>query len=141
MKNLYVRVWDEINQQMDYSPTLTPVVLTHPTSQNHNKQRGVLMLGTGHFAEHFSYKAMNQYPLMGMVYEGDIVEDHVGIGVVEWCEDNQAFKTVYEGSENTGYAKWWVNYNLKGEKESIRLIGNIYEHSLLEIIKAPERYL
>lgn len=57
------------------------------------------------------------------VYEGDRVSDHIGVGVVEYKEKYAGFRVNY----GDGSAKWFYDYNLKGEKESIEVIGNIYE--------------
>jgi uncharacterized phage protein (TIGR01671 family) len=56
------------------------------------------------------------------IYEGDIVQDHIGAGVVEW--HSAAFKVNYRD----GWAKWFYDYTLKGELESIEVIGNIYQN-------------
>lgn len=55
---------------------------------------------------------------------GDIISDHVGIGVVEYPENKAAFRVSY----GNGRAKWFIDYILSGEKESIEVIGNIYEN-------------
>ena len=57
------------------------------------------------------------------VYEGDIVSDHVGIGSVEYADDFAGFRVNYHDSR----AKWFYDYSLRGEMESIEVIGNIYE--------------
>jgi uncharacterized phage protein (TIGR01671 family) len=56
------------------------------------------------------------------IYEGDIVQDHIGTGVVEW--HSAAFKVNYRD----GWAKWFYDYTLKGELESIEVMGNIYQN-------------
>jgi hypothetical protein len=58
------------------------------------------------------------------IYEGDIIEDHVGVGVVELHEGLAAYRVNY----HNGRAKWFIDYNLRGERESIRVIGNVYEN-------------
>jgi uncharacterized phage protein (TIGR01671 family) len=64
------------------------------------------------------------------ICEGHIVQDHVGIGLVEYVKDKGAFRVNYQD----GMAKWFTDYNLKGERESIEVIGNIHESSeLLEV--------
>lgn len=59
------------------------------------------------------------------IYEGDIVDDHNGKGIVEYVERHAAFRVNYKGNNQ---AKWFYDYNLKGEMESIEVVGNIYEH-------------
>ena len=62
------------------------------------------------------------------IFEGDIVRDSVGIGVVEYSEIKAAFKVNYKD----GFCKWFIDYILKGERESIEVIGNIHQnHELL----------
>lgn len=56
------------------------------------------------------------------IFESDIVQDHIGVGVVEW--HSAAFKVNYRD----GWAKWFYDYTLKGEFESIEVIGNIYQN-------------
>ena len=56
------------------------------------------------------------------IYEGDVVQDHIGVGVVEW--HSAAFKVNYRD----GWAKWFYDYTLKGEFESIEVVGNIYQN-------------
>ena len=61
------------------------------------------------------------------IYEGDVVSDHVGIGVVEYSEKRASFRVNY----GDGLCKWFIDYNLKGELESIEVIGNIHQHAYL----------
>lgn len=58
------------------------------------------------------------------IYEGDVVEDHNGTGFVEYAEKHAAFRVNYAN----GQAKWFYDYNLRGERESIQVIGNIYQN-------------
>ncbi len=58
------------------------------------------------------------------MYESDIVSDHVGVGVIEYCSKYAGFRVNYKD----GQCKWFYDYKLKGERESIEVIGNIYEH-------------
>lgn len=58
------------------------------------------------------------------IYEGDIVSDHVGTGVIKYAEKYAGFRVSY----GDGTAKWFYDYNLKGERESIEVIGNIYNN-------------
>jgi hypothetical protein len=57
------------------------------------------------------------------IYEGDIIQDHVGTGEVKYVDSRAAFRVSY----GDGIAKWFTDYILKGERESIIVIGNIYE--------------
>jgi uncharacterized phage protein (TIGR01671 family) len=63
------------------------------------------------------------------LYEGDVIYDHVGRGVIKWWEANNAFKVSYV-DENKGYGKWFADYNLK-ELESILKVGNIHQNKEL----------
>ena len=58
------------------------------------------------------------------IYEGDIVSDHVGIGIIKYSEIKAAYKVSY----NDGFAKWFIDYMNKYERNSIEVIGNIHEH-------------
>lgn len=63
------------------------------------------------------------------IYESDIVSDHVGIGVVKYSDKHGAFRVSY----GDGMAKWFYDYYLRGERESIEVIGSIHENpELLE---------
>lgn len=54
------------------------------------------------------------------VYEGDIVGDHIGTGIVEF--KHAGFRVNYKD----GYCKWFFDY-LASEYKTIEIIGNIYE--------------
>ena len=58
------------------------------------------------------------------IYESDFVSDHVGVGLVCYSEKHAAFRVIY----GDGLAKWFYDYNLKGERESIAVIGNIHQN-------------
>ena len=58
------------------------------------------------------------------IYEGDTISDHVGTGTVKYVDEDAAFRVSY----GDGTAKWFIDYILKGERESIIVIGNIYEN-------------
>lgn len=59
------------------------------------------------------------------IYEGDIVSDHVGTGIVKYSEIKAAYKVSYE---NGIYAKWFIDYMNRNERNSIEVIGNIHEN-------------
>lgn len=61
----------------------------------------------------------NEYNL---ICEGDIVKDHNGTGVVKYCSENSEFKVSY----GDGTAKWFRDYTLKNERESIQVVGDIF---------------
>jgi uncharacterized phage protein (TIGR01671 family) len=63
------------------------------------------------------------------LYEGDVICDHVGRGVIKWWGANNAFKVSYVDG-NKGHGKWFADYTLK-ELESILKIGNIHENKEL----------
>lgn len=57
-----------------------------------------------------------------LICEGDIVKDHNGTGVVKYCPENSEFKVSY----GDGTAKWFRDYTLKNERESIQVVGDIF---------------
>lgn len=57
-----------------------------------------------------------------LICEGDIVKDHIGTGVVKYSEEHKEFKVSY----GDGTAKWFKDYTLKNEKESIQVVGDIF---------------
>jgi len=63
------------------------------------------------------------------MFESDIIEDHNGRGVVKFDEKHAAFVVSYfSPASMVGQAKWFIDYNLRGEPGSIKVIGNIYEN-------------
>ena len=56
------------------------------------------------------------------LYEGDIIEDSIGVGRIEYAEYLCGFRVNY----GNGRCKWFHDY-LGSELTSIRLIGNIHE--------------
>ena len=63
-----------------------------------------------------------------LIYEGDITRDHVGVGFVEYMEEVGAFRINYF---NSNWAKWFIDFSLRGENDSIEVIGNIHENKNL----------
>ncbi len=61
------------------------------------------------------------------IYESDIVSDHVGVGLVCYSEKHAGFRVVY----GDGLAKWFYDYILNGERESIMVIGNSHQNQEL----------
>lgn len=59
------------------------------------------------------------------VYEGDIINDHIGVGVVEYKDDRCAYRVNYCRGN---YAKWFIDYILSGEIDSVQVIGNVFEN-------------
>lgn len=57
------------------------------------------------------------------LYEDDVIADHVGVGVIEYSDKYAGFRVNYKN----GRCKWLYDYNLRGERESIKKIGNIHE--------------
>ena len=61
------------------------------------------------------------------IYTGDIIRDHAGIGIVEYVNHQAAFRVNYLN----GVCKWFIDYVLKGERESIEVIGNVHQNKEL----------
>ena len=58
-----------------------------------------------------------------MLFENDIVEDHIGFGFIEYVEKYCAFRVNYYYSTR---AKWFYDY-LDSEYKSIERLGNIHD--------------
>lgn len=57
------------------------------------------------------------------IYEGDIISDNVGIGVVEYVDKKGSFRVNYKN----GKCKWFIDF-LESEINTLEIIGNLYEH-------------
>mgnify|MGYP001567907459 CR=1 FL=1 len=60
------------------------------------------------------------------LFEFDIIRDHNGIGVIKYSKECGCFKVYYVGKME-GKCKYFMDYNIKGEKESIEKIGNTFD--------------
>lgn len=60
------------------------------------------------------------------IYEGDVLLEHNGRGVVKYAEKYAGFRVSY----GDGMAKWFFDY-LKSERAVIEVIGNIYQNTEL----------
>jgi uncharacterized phage protein (TIGR01671 family) len=56
------------------------------------------------------------------IYEGDLVQDNLGYGAVEYRETRAGFRLNYVD----GLAKWFLDYT-DDEFKTIEVIGNIYD--------------
>ncbi|MGO1190295.1 YopX family protein [Vibrio casei] len=67
------------------------------------------------------------------IYEGDVISDNVGVGVVIYNEKLAAFKVSYVTPKGIG--KWFIDF-LGRELECLEVLGNIHENpELLECKK------
>lgn len=56
------------------------------------------------------------------IYEGDLIQDNLGYGAVEYRETRAGFRLNYVD----GLAKWFLDYT-DDEFKTIEVIGNVYE--------------
>ena len=68
-----------------------------------------------------------------LLFEGDILNDHVGIGIVKWNRIAAGFKVSYI---NDTRGKWFMDY-LSDEFDTIEIIGNIHQNPELLTGKTP----
>ena len=61
------------------------------------------------------------------IWQGSIIADHVGVGVVEYCDRHAAFRVNYQN----GQCKWFYDYILNGEADSIEVIGEVHQDPAL----------
>jgi len=73
-----------------------------------------------------------QYIGLKDIFEDDIVEDNIGIGVIEYVKEYAAFRVNYNGITS---CKWFYDF-LDSELKCIEVIGNIHEnHEILDVTK------
>lgn len=113
-REILFRAWHEEHEQMVY---FWPEKLKNDQYQAHHLAK--LMAGD------YGDMLMQYTGTLGL-YEGDIVKDHNGVGVIEYSKKFAAFKVVYSDDENKGSAKWFYDY-LHSEWGSIVCIGNVHE--------------
>lgn len=65
------------------------------------------------------------------IYEGDIINDHIGLGVIEYAEKYAGFRVNYIKDR----CKWFYDYT-DNEQKSIEVLDNI--HELPELLKAKQ---
>ena len=66
--------------------------------------------------------SLEQYTGLKDIYENDIIQDNIGIGVVEYKSEYAGFRVNYKN----GRCKWFYDY-LESEMKTIEIIGNTHE--------------
>ena len=56
-------------------------------------------------------------------YEGDVIRDNIGVGVIEYSDKYAGFRVNYTNDR----CKWFYDY-LDSEMDCLEVIGNIYEN-------------
>jgi len=111
------RAWHKGNKEMVYFDNAK-------ASKDQYQSSAILRLMAGDTSG-FLMQWTGLHDCEGMkVYAGDIVLDHIGPGIVEYSTKYAGFRVNYKN----GQCKWFYDYNLKGERESIEVIGNIHEN-------------
>ena len=125
MNSIKFRAWDGRNEQLAYSDREDCFYI--------DKKGAFFMYAvpkseSGLITEY--YKSYDLMQFIGLkdgdnneLYQGDIIEDHIGIGVIVWCDKNCSFKVSYRKG-NMG--KWFLDYT-DNELKTILRIGNVYE--------------
>jgi len=118
MREKKFRVWDDISKTMTYpGEDKYCITMVGSVCLDETDNGGIL--------ENRSYRltALDYTGLKGKnAYEGDIIRDNIGIGVIEYVDKYAAFRVNYV---NDRY-KWFYDY-LESEFETLEVIGNIYE--------------
>ena len=103
------RTWDKEDKEMSHDPHMSDC---HDINTQFEDESIVYMQFTG-----MQDKNGND------IYEGDIIVDHVGRGEVEYSYKYAGFRVNYKD----GQCKWFYDYNLRGERDSIEVVGNVFE--------------
>lgn len=117
MREIKFRAWDKSELKMFYDLA----IYTSPFQVRYFKESSRSLFFV------LSPVLMQYTGLKGM-YEGDIISDNIGNGVIEYVEKYAAFRVNYFGNSQ---AKWFYDY-LDSEMKTIEIIGNIHEHKHLQ---------
>ena len=103
-----------------HAPRKTFELMLHEPTKNAPK---------GWTLRRFEDGCLMQYTGLKGMYEGDIIRDNLGVGVIKYVGKHAAFRVEYINSTK---CKWFYDY-LDSELGTIEIIGNIYENpELLE---------
>lgn len=124
-----LRAWDNVKSEMYYTGEEDLIMFTFDSSGVVAEEIIEDNSEDGFHVEKLEHLKYMQFTGLydnknNEIYEGDIVSDHVGVGVVEYY--HSGFRVNY----NDGYCKWLFDY-LVSEYRTIEVNGNIYENKEL----------
>lgn len=124
MREFKFRVWDKKYHTFDYNGS--PELFISTEGEVYEKDERNWAMQTWIEYNESDFYELSQYTGLKdkngkEIYEWDLVEDNIGIGVVEFKDG------AYRVNYRNGVCKWFIDY-LDSEKRVTEVIGNIYEN-------------